>query len=79
MCLAVPMKVIDLHGDNMGVAELGGTHYNVELSLIPDVKIGNYVIVHAGYAIEMLDEEEANERLEFFSHMAEAYQADSEE
>ena len=79
MCLAVPMKVISLYEGVMGVAELSGTHYDVELSLIPDVKVGDYVIVHAGYAIETLDEEDANERLEFFDQLAEIYRADSEE
>lgn len=69
MCLAVPMKVTELADPNRGVAELDGSRHEVNLSLVEDPRVGDYVIVHAGFAIERLDEEEANERLKLFAEM----------
>lgn len=62
MCLAVPMKLIKLNGVT-GVVELGSLHKEIGLQLLEDVKVGDYVIVHAGYAIKILDEKEAAETL----------------
>jgi hydrogenase expression/formation protein HypC len=73
MCLAVPMKVIELKNDGSGVCELESIRYNVDLSLIESVQVDDFVIVHAGFAIEKLDIEEANERLKLFEDLAEAY------
>ena len=58
MCLAVPMKLIKNNGVT-GVAELGNLQREISLLLLEDVKVGDYVIVHAGYAIQKLDEKEA--------------------
>ncbi len=66
MCLGVPMKVVSLQG-NEGKAELDGVSRKVMLDLVPEVQVGDYVIVHAGYAIGVLNEEEANETLELLS------------
>lgn len=73
MCLAVPMKIIELKEDGTGVCELENIRYKVDLSLIETVQLNDYVIVHAGFAIEKLDLEEANARLELFEDMADAY------
>ena len=70
MCLAVPMKLIELGDGNSGVTELNGTRYNVDLSLVSDAAEGDFLIVHAGFAIEKLDREEADERLRLFDGMA---------
>lgn len=70
MCLAVPMKLIELNNANRGTTELNGTRYDVDLSLVPDASAGDYLIVHAGFAIEKLDEVEADERLKLFEGMA---------
>jgi hydrogenase expression/formation protein HypC len=67
MCLAIPMKVIEVNEDKSGKVEAGGAVYPVNLTLLPDIKIGEYVIVHAGFAIEKLDEEEAGKTLDLFS------------
>jgi hydrogenase expression/formation protein HypC len=67
MCLAVPMKLVEIDESKNGKAEAGGVLYSVNLRLIPDVKIGDYIIIHAGFAIEKLDEEEARKTLELFS------------
>ncbi|MCK5133080.1 MAG: HypC/HybG/HupF family hydrogenase formation chaperone [Candidatus Sabulitectum sp.] len=67
------MKVIELKEGGAGVCELENTLYEVDLSLIESVELDDYVIVHAGFAIEKLDIEEANERLQLFADLAETY------
>ncbi|OHE59379.1 MAG: hypothetical protein A2Z47_03435, partial [Thermodesulfovibrio sp. RBG_19FT_COMBO_42_12] len=62
MCLAVPMKVIEING-YLGMAEVGRVKREINLMLLDDVKIGDYVIVHAGSAIQKLDEAEAEKTL----------------
>lgn len=64
MCLAVPMKVLKINGE-FGDAELGGIIKEVSLSLIDDIKVGDYILVHAGYAIQKVDEKEAIETISF--------------
>ncbi len=68
MCLAVPMRLIEKK-ENTGIAEIAGVKKDVRLDLLPDVQVGDYVIVHAGFAIQQLDEEEANETLDLFREM----------
>ena len=58
MCLAIPMKLLEQHGQN-GIVAIGGARKSVMLTLTPDAKIDDYLIVHAGYALEILDEVEA--------------------
>ena len=70
MCLAVPMRIVAIGADGAGVAEVDGTRYQVDLGLVEEVIEGDYVIVHAGYAIEKLDRAEADERLALFAEMA---------
>lgn len=69
MCLAVPMKVIEVN-DNTATVEVGGTQRTIGLDIIdPKPKIGEYVIVHAGFAINVIDEEEAQVILNDFREM----------
>lgn len=63
MCLGVPMKIIDIEGTTATV-EMAHVRQRCDLSLSPEAKVGDYVIVHAGFAIEVLNEEEARETLE---------------
>ncbi len=70
MCLAVPMKLIKREGLK-GVVELGGVEREVSLMMMPDAREGEYLIVHAGFAIQRLDEEEARRTLELFKQMGE--------
>jgi hydrogenase expression/formation protein HypC len=58
MCLAIPAKIIKIK-DNTAVIESLGVKKEVEVSLIPDAKKGDYVIVHAGFAIQIVEKEEA--------------------
>ncbi|MFA4016980.1 MAG: hypothetical protein RUDDFDWM_002092 [Candidatus Fervidibacterota bacterium] len=62
MCLAVPMRVVAINGNEAEV-EQSGTKLQVRIDLVEDVKVGDYVLVHAGFAIQKLDEEEAIETL----------------
>ena len=72
MCLAVPMKIIKMLGDRRALVAQDDLETEIDLSLIEDPKIGDYVIIHAGYAIDLLDLEEAEERLEMFRAMEDA-------
>ena len=73
MCLAIPGKVLEIDdtGDYAKV-DFGGVTKRVGISLLESVSSGDYVIVHAGYAIEKLHEEEAKERLKLFQELAES-------
>lgn len=68
MCLGIPMKVVAKSGDN-AVVDSGGTRREISMSLTKGVKIGDYVIVHAGFAIEKLDEKRARETLEMLKEI----------
>lgn len=63
MCLAVPARILEVSGDLARVDFGGGIVREVNVSLV-DAKVGDYVLVHAGYAIQVLDEREAEETLE---------------
>ncbi|MBN2071565.1 MAG: HypC/HybG/HupF family hydrogenase formation chaperone [Candidatus Krumholzibacteriota bacterium] len=63
MCLAIPMMVKEIDGDT-AVVEAGGIRKNVRLDLVEGVNLGDYVMIHTGYAIEILDSKEAEETLE---------------
>ncbi|MCK5558549.1 MAG: HypC/HybG/HupF family hydrogenase formation chaperone [Candidatus Hydrogenedentes bacterium] len=67
MCLAVPMKVVKREGDR-GIVELEGVTREAALQFV-DAQVGDYVLIHAGFAIEKLDEQSALETLEIFRTM----------
>ena len=68
MCLAVPMKLIQFEGVN-GVVESDGVIIDVNIMLIEEPKIGDYLIIHAGFAIQKLDEKEALETINLFKEL----------
>ncbi len=72
MCLAVPMKVVNITGTK-GVVMSGGIETEVALDLTPDAVEGDYVIVHAGFAIQRVDKEEAEETLEIFARLDQSW------
>lgn len=74
MCLAVPMKLLEISSQGMGKVDSGGVRTDVVLTMVPHAQPGDYLIVHAGFAIEVLDGEEARIRLDLFRQLAEAYQ-----
>jgi hydrogenase expression/formation protein HypC len=66
MCLAVPMKIVKILEEGKALVKQDDLETEVYLSLIQAPNVGDYVIVHAGYAIDLLDLEEAEERLKLF-------------
>ena len=72
MCLAIPMQIKSLDPDGTALVARDDLEARVDTSLIESAKLGDYVIVHAGYAIEVLDLEEAQLRLDMFRTMAES-------
>jgi hydrogenase expression/formation protein HypC len=69
MCLAVPVQVIFIEGDEAEV-EIGGVKRRVSIALTPEAKVGDYVLLHTGYAINVVDKAEAQETLKIFEQMA---------
>lgn len=78
MCLAIPALVSAIDGKRATV-ELGGTRRDVSLWLTPEAKVGDYVLLHAGYAISIIDCKEAEETLRIFREMAELVEQEEKE
>lgn len=70
MCLALPALIVECSPDARAVVELGGVRTSVSLALVPEAVVGDYVIVHVGHAIGVLDPEEAQHTLDLFAQMA---------
>ena len=70
MCLAVPARVVVLLGDQWVETEVGGIKSRVSVALLEEVALGDYLIVHAGFAITRLDVEEAEKSLALFDEIA---------
>lgn len=75
MCLAVPAKIISLNSNadellQTGFVDFSGVQKEISLAYVPEVNIGDYVIVHAGFALSVLDKEEALASLEAFADLA---------
>lgn len=68
MCLAVPAKIVDKQ-DMLATIELSGVTRQVSLMLLPDVVPGEWVLVHAGFAIQLIDEAEAQKTLDLFREL----------
>jgi hydrogenase expression/formation protein HypC len=82
MCLAVPGKITEIFGEDplfrSGKIDFGGIFKEASLAYVPEAVIGNYVIVHAGFALSILDEEEAKKTLEYLSEIDALNQAEEE-
>jgi hydrogenase expression/formation protein HypC len=68
MCLAIPVRVISIAGDE-AETEIGGVKRTVSVVLTPEVKVGDYVLLHTGYAIGVVDEAEAKETLKLLEEI----------
>ena len=82
MCLAVPGKILSISGEDTtrtGVVSFGGAAKEASLAFVPEARVGDYVLVHAGFAISVLDEQEAQETLSLFAQMEEAARREEEE
>jgi hydrogenase expression/formation protein HypC len=71
MCLAIPALIKSIKGEQ-AVAEIEGVTREVSLQLTPEAKVGDYVLLHTGYAISVIDPEEAEETLKLLREMSEA-------
>ena len=71
MCLAVPVRITSIEGDQADV-DIGGVSRRVSIALTPEAEVGNYVLLHTGYAINVLNEQEAQETLSLLERMIEA-------
>jgi hydrogenase expression/formation protein HypC len=74
MCLAIPALIKSIEGKEAEI-EIGGISRRISLWLTPEAKVGDYVLVHTGYAISIVDQDEAEETLEIFREIAEIEEA----
>jgi len=83
MCLGIPGKITAITGDDplyrMGKVDFGGILKEISLAYVPEAQIGDYAIVHAGFAISLVDEEEARQVFEYLKEMGELAELDSRE
>jgi len=70
LCLGIPARILKLEGE-MAEVEIGGAKHKANIQLVPDAKIGEYVLLHAGFAIQRLDEKEALETLKLLEELYE--------
>ncbi len=71
MCLAIPALITKLEEDNMATVDILGVTREISLDLTPAAQVGNYVLVHAGFAIEIVDEEYAKETIDLIREFPE--------
>ncbi len=69
MCLAIPARIVEIEGDS-AVADAMGTRWKIRTTLTPEAGLGDIVLIHAGYAITKVDEEEARKTWELFEEIA---------
>mgnify|MGYP001042488421 FL=1 len=72
MCLAIPTLITSIEGTTAR-AEVGGVERAISLALTPEARVGDYVLVHTGFAISVIDEDEAQETLRLLEELAEFY------
>lgn len=75
MCLAIPARVVELSGEDSAIVDLGGVRKEISLALVEDVAVGDYVIIHVGFALNKLNPEEAENTLALFAEMGAAVAA----
>jgi hydrogenase expression/formation protein HypC len=69
MCLAIPVRIVSIDGDE-AETEIAGVRRRVSIALTPEAEVGNYVLLHTGYAIGVIDEAEAEETLKLLEEIA---------
>jgi hydrogenase expression/formation protein HypC len=67
MCLAIPVRVVELRDESTAIVDLDGVRREISLALVDGVQVGDYVIVHVGYALSKLDADEAERTLALFA------------
>ncbi len=76
MCLGIPGKVISKREGDLAEVDFGGVRREVSLMLCPEAEVGDYVLVHVGFAIQRLEEEEALETLKLFEEIAKSLEGE---
>lgn len=71
MCLAIPAKIEKLNDDNLATADILGVKRNISIDLTPQAQVGDYVLIHAGFAIEVVSEEFAQETIDLIKEFPE--------
>ncbi|MBK9595462.1 MAG: HypC/HybG/HupF family hydrogenase formation chaperone [Rhodocyclales bacterium] len=71
MCLAIPVKVVEMRDGDQAMVDVGGVRKEISLALVDGIAVGDYVILHVGYAIQKLDPEEAEKTLALFAELGE--------
>jgi len=69
MCLAIPVRIVSIEGDE-AETEIAGVRRRISIALTPEAKVGDYVLLHTGYAIGIVDEAEAEETLKLLEEIA---------
>ncbi len=69
MCLGIPMKIVEIKNSSTAVAETMGIRRTVRLEMVPEAAVGDHVLVHAGFAIQVIDTEEVLERMHYLEKM----------
>ena len=77
MCLAIPVRVEKLLDEETALADIGGVKKEINVALIDDLAVGDYVILHVGYALNKIDSEEAEKTLALFAELDEAAKLES--
>jgi hydrogenase expression/formation protein HypC len=77
VCIAAPAKILEIN-DNVATVDFGGVRQQAKLDLVSDIDVGRYVLVHSGYAIEVLSDEEAQESLEAWDELLKIMEEDTE-
>lgn len=72
MCLAIPVQIKEIIDDETAVVEISGLKKTISTALIDDVRVGDYVILHVGYALQKIDPIEAQKTLELFAQASQA-------
>jgi len=72
MCLAIPAKIVELTAGDNAIVSLDGVKKEISLSLVSDAKIGDYVLVHVGFALNTISPEEADKTLKLMSELSES-------
>jgi hydrogenase expression/formation protein HypC len=72
MCLAIPVKVVELLDGDQATVDVGGVRKEISLALVDGIAVGDYVILHVGYAIQKLDPQEAEKTLALFAELGES-------
>lgn len=69
MCLAIPGKILNIESENEAIVDFDGIMRNVSLDMLPSAKVNDYVLVHAGFAIEIVNKTEAKKTLELYKEL----------